>query len=212
MKYPYAKKGVTKLFAAEIFGLIGTLSLLVTATMAVLIENSKSVIAPAMICGAAGIVLYILSYIFTLIGVGQASKDESMFRFSLYGAIFGIVYALLSSFLSNAFADNVFAQTLFSLMPEFINLFIMVFIVTGIRSLAVQMGELVMDAKGKNIMIIVFIMELIVFTVRVFAGFIRTNVAAIVAAFALGFAGLLSAVSYILYLVYLGKASKMLSK
>ena len=94
------------------------------------------------------------------------------------------------------------------LVPDLINLFIMIYIVMGIRNLAKLLNDPVMEGKGETILKIVFVMGMIIFAARSLSEIVNTKEAFTIALIALGFAGILSIVSYILYLSYLSKAKK----
>lgn len=216
MRFPNAEKGVKKIFTAEILGLLSAICLVAAAVtrevVGALTKASGTIIIVATVTGIAALLLMLLSYVLNIVGISQASKDEDAFRISLYVAIFGIVFSLLSGFLGNAFEGNAYAQRIISVIPDLVNLCMMVYVVIGIRNLAVQLSDPVMEGKGQNILRTVFVMEIIIFVVRAFSGMIQTDAAAMIAIACLGFAGILSIVTYVLYLAYLSKARKMLAR
>lgn len=212
MHYPNAEKGIRKIFVAEILGLCGAIALTITVVLGLLVEVDDILAIPAILCGVAAVVLMLLSHIFNIVGITRASKDEYTFRYALYAVIFGIFFSLLSGFLNDVFDGNEYAQRLISLIPDLVNLITMVFIVMGIRNMATALNDPVMESKGRNILTIAFVMEMIIFAARAFSGFIpEGSDLAIIELIVVGFAGMLSIVTYILYLSYLAKARRMLA-
>lgn len=218
MIYENVKKGVSKIFAGEIIAIFGTVGLMVTAVLSVFAlalsgagKSADSLFIAIGICAIVSIILMLAAYIVNLVGIGQAAKDEVSFRSAFYAAIFGIVFSLLSGFLGNASEGNLFAQRLISMIPELINLIMMVCIVSGILNISAKLHDSEMVGKGETILRIVFTVSMISFVVRAISGLIQSFAGAYVVISVLAFSGLLSVINYFLYLSYLTKVKKMLS-
>lgn len=219
MNYENVRKGVSKIFTGEIIGLFATVALMVTAVLSVLAlavnESGKSantLFVTVGILAIVSIVLMLVAYIINLVGVGQAAKDEASFRSAFYIAIFGIVFSVLSGFLGNASEGNFFAQGLISMIPELINLIMMVCIVSGILNIFATLHNSEMVGKGETILRIVFTIAMISIVVRAFSGLIQSYVGTYIVMAVLAFSGILSVINYFLYLSYLSKVKKMLAE
>ena len=219
MNYENVRKGVSKIFTGEIIGLFGSVALMVTAVLSVLAlamsetgESADTLFITIGILAIVSIALMLVAYIINLVGVGQASKDESSFRSAFYMAIFGIVFSVLSGFLGNASEGNFFAQRLISMIPELVNLIMMICIVSGILNISATLHNSEMVSKGETILRIVFTVAMISLVVRAVSGLIQSYVGTYIVMSILAFSGILSVVNYFLYLSYLSKVKKMLAE
>ena len=217
MNYENVRKGVSKIFTGEIISLIGTITLMITGILSVLAvamdetgENPETLFVTTGIFAIVSIILMLVAYILNLVGVGQAAKDEPSFRSAFYMAIFGIVFSVLSGFLGNASEGNSFAQRILSLIPDLINLIMMICIVSGILNISANLHNSEMVGKGETILRIVFTVAIINLVVRVVSGLIQSYTGAYVMVAILAFSGILTIINYFLYLSYLSKAKKML--
>lgn len=218
MNYENVRKGISKIFAGEIISLVSAVTLMVTAILSVfalaaeeVTEQAGGLFISVGLFAVISIVLMLVAYIINLVGIGQASKDEHSFRSALYAAIFGIVFAVLSGFLGNASESNSFAQRLLSLIPDLLNLIMMVCIVSGILNISATLHNSEMVGKGETILRIVFTVTIIGFVVRAVSGIIQSYIGAYLMIAILAFTGILSIINYFLYLSYLSKAKKMLA-
>ena len=212
MKFPNAEKGIGKIFIAEILALIGTICVAAAAIFATLAIGTTSG-TMLILAGAFAIIMVIvmlISYIINIVGIAQASKDEDGFKTALYLTIFGIISTVVTGILSGVFPDSNFVSGIKDILPDIINLFIMICIVLGIRSMAAQLNDSAMERKGDNIIKVLFSVEVIILVARVIALIIRNNIGATIAVIVLCIAGVLNIVLYVLYLAYLSKAKKML--
>ena len=213
MRFPNAYKGIKKIFTAEILGLIGSIGLIATAVLAMLAleERSDALLIATGACAVFAGVFMLISYILNIVGLSQASHDDDSFRSAFYISIFGIVFSVLSAFLGNVFRDNVFVTRSLNIIPDLINLFIMVMVIVGIRTLSRRMGDPVMEGKGENIIRLLFVMGIVILAARFILIIFTTTFAGALAVSMVCFAGILSVITYILYLIYLAKAKKMLA-
>lgn len=174
-------------------------------------ETPETLFITTGVFAIVSIVLMLTAYIINLVGIGQAAKDEASFRSAFYAAIFGIVFSVLSGFLGNASEGNSFAQRIISIIPDLINLIMMICIVSGILRISAELHNSEMVGKGETILRIVFTVTIISFVVRVVGGLIQSYAGMYVMAAIVAFSGILTVVNYFLYLSYLSKAKKMLA-
>ena len=214
MKFPNAYAGVKKIFTSEILSIISVAALLVAAIMLLIgAGGAKAGSDTATVVGLggaglfsiAGSVIALIAFIFQIIGVSNASKDEPAFKTALIFIITGVICAIVASFTK----DNGNATTLSSIIDtvqNVSNLGVTVFIIQGIRNLADRLNNGAVSAKGATIFkIIIAIYALII-------------IASIVAIFSLTIAGIiaiivpiLNLIQYIFFLSLLAQAKKMLA-
>lgn len=241
MKFPNAYSGVKKIFSAEILSVIAVVLLiaasvfgLLTAAAAISVETADAETAsslvlaagifaiPTLALGACGTVLAIISFILQLVGVSQAKKDEPIFKTALLFILIGIISTAVSSItgtLMNSVQNLVGNRVLdifnafFSCLGKVATILVFYYIITGIISLADQIGNEKIAKQGKtiiNCVMIILVLSLIAtITVNVFPQN-GTN-AILVGVLALA-ALVIEFIAYIIYLVFLGRAKKMLKE
>ena len=224
MMFPNAAKGVKKIFTAEILSLIAAFLIIVAAVMALSTFGSiKGFEATQSTAAAAGafasgigmaifsigsLVLAIIAFIFNILGVVQASRDESTFKIALYALIAGVVFTCLGSIFENMSGPLSGAMSALATVAELI---VTLYVIQGIRLLASRLNNREVDNQGQKIymiILIVLILRLIAsILVAIFGGRFTTTLALSFYMVSI----VLSLVQYIMYLIFLAKAKKMLA-
>ena len=225
MRYPNAYGGVSKIFAAEIFAIIGAIvslvgvaatiggSIIVT-TLSTAPELADDALTSAgsftgvMIIGGAmtliGAILLIFCYILNLVGLNQAGQDDPMFKMAFLVAITVLILTIVGAVIGAITQNNSFSSTM-DTVSTIANLAIMLMVVDGIRRFAREFNNTVIDSLGRNIEILVTIMVIISIVVG-FSGAVAPGAAMVLAIIA----GIIKIVSYICYLVFLAKGKTLL--
>ena len=223
MKYPNAAKGVKRIFTAEILGLISEILLVVGFILmipAVLVDKNGAegmegaaigaTVAMGVFVLIAG-VLFIIAFIMNIVGINNASKDEENFKSALLFLVLGLVAKAASITIGRFVKDAAVATGMLDTAANLLNIFVTIFVISGIVKLADRLNRGDISAKGTNvlkILIAVNVLSLIAsFIASVMGGPVASNVTlalAIVSA-------VLSVVQYIMYLSLLSKAKKMLA-
>ena len=232
MSFPNALKGVSKMFAAEILKLIATG--LTVATGVAGIVSAAGVIEPAMqgakiteelvanninyggiiaaaIMGVGSMILYIIAYIMNLVGMAQAGRDEENFR-SAFGVSIAVLIISIATAILTAFTigGNV-PENIASTARTVCEIIVMILVVSGIMNLADRLNDEKMIRFGKNVSVIImiFVIAAAVATfISIFFG--RLDWAQHVEGILDIISGIALFIGYIVYIVYLGKAKKML--
>ena len=215
--FPNAYKGVKKLYSAEILSLIVIIMSIISAVLlivsAALLQAQPEVELAGGLLGVLGLVVVIASgvlaliaFIFNLIGLIQAKKDEYSFRVALYFTVLGII---LSVFIS-AFSSKEFLYSIFSTGANLANLLTTIFIVMGIMALAAKLENDAMIQKGGFILKVIVCVEVLALIASIISTIFRFNAGQILAGVLLLVSGVLNIVAYFIYLGYLSKAKKML--
>lgn len=222
MRFPNAAKGIKKIFAAEILSLIATVAFSIATVFGIMIsyankeggEVALGVSSVGLLIFLLGaIVLTVLAMIFKLIGVVQSSKDEPSFKMVLYFVVFGLIVNAILAVFTIFFQDNPFLYSLINSISSVISFINLLLIILGVGSLGAQLGnQEVVLRSGSQFKIILWI-GIISLLARLFAAFAPVSYFAqwVMLSFAF-IATFLSIVQYILYLVLLGKAKKMLAE
>ena len=221
MKFPNAAKGVKRIFTAEILGLISTILLIIGFVLlipALVAKNGAEGMEGAAIGAtvAMGVfvliagVLSIIAFIMNIIGISNASKDEENFKSALLFLILGLVAKAASITIGRFVKDAAVATGMLDSASSLLNIFVTIFVISGIVKLADRLNRGDISAKGTNvlkILIAVNVLSLIAsFVASVMGGPVASGVSLVLAIVS----AVLSLVQYIMYLSLLGKAKKML--
>ena len=221
MKFPNAAKGVKRIFTAEILGLISTILLIIGFVLlipALVAKNGAEGLEGAAIGAtvAMGVfvliagVLSIIAFIMNIIGISNASKDEENFKSALLFLILGLVAKAASITIGRFVKDAAVATGMLDSASSLLNIFVTIFVISGIVKLADRLNRGDISAKGTNvlkILIAVNVLSLIAsFVASVMGGPVASGVSLVLAIVS----AVLSLVQYIMYLSLLGKAKKML--
>ena len=210
MRFPNAHEGVKKIFTAEILMLIVTLGTLIVNGLAMSQNRPDGLIAAAAIILVAAGVISIIAFIMNLLGIIQARKDESKFTYALYAVIGGIVASLVQS----AFPNNGIVVDAANTVSSICSALATYFVIDAILSLAEQLGNADMIAKGKRARIIVITLWLIVVILQLVGTIFGAGneTLLLIESVLLVAAGVLSILLYFVYLSYLSKARTMLGQ
>jgi len=216
MKFTNAFEGVKKIFAAEILALIasvcGTIALALPVVALVAAANQSgggtaASLGGLVVVGIATVVLSIIAFIFKLIGVNKASKDEPAFKIAFYMILAGIVVSVLTGI----FSSNSTVSSIMSAIGEIVNLAVTVYIIQGIKNLAQRLGDDKMVKSGDTLFKYIIAIYILVIIAQIVIMILQNGAAVVVALVIIVISGILEIIQYILYIRYLAKAKKMLA-
>jgi len=216
MRFPNAAKGVKKIFTAEILQLIAEIVAIVAIAMLIITLSAAKVNSQGgtIIAGTGTVVLFtgtavlaLIAGIMSLVGIIQASGDESSFKVALAA----IIISLATAVIAGIFSTNGAIQGICQIIQNVMSLAVTVFVINGVTNLAEKLNNMEVFDKGKNllkIIICIYAFSLVASVISlIFGGTFASVTAAILALIA----ALLNVLSYILYLILLNKAKKMLA-
>lgn len=241
MKFPNAYSGVKKIFTGEILSIIGIALLIITAVLALVAaaagiatETADAQTASALsavaggfligtvVFGAGCAVLMIISFILQIVGVSKASKDEPRFKTAFFLIMVGIISTSVSiltetasSFFPSLFGGNVLAmlEVFFSNLARIVTILVTYYIIEGITSLADRIGNEKISKQGKTILNLILLFLVLSLIAAITSDVFHHNgTNAIIASVLSLAAAIIEFVAYIIYLVFLGKAKKMLKE
>ena len=212
MSFPNAQKGVSKIFIAQILQLIGAIVSIISAVIMLAgaaavynaaTEGAMAVLGVSAIVFIVSLIVAIVAFILNIVGLVQAQKDDQGFRMALVFSLICIVLSIVSTLLVTA-NPNVanwmqFVITIFELA-------VFEYVVVGIMSLAQKLGNQGMVSYGSKVRIIITILYFILLMIRLF-GNMNADFGVIMGVIS----SILELVMYIAYIIYLGKAKKMLA-
>ncbi len=203
MRFPNGHKGVKKLFASEILNIAATLLFFATAVISIINSKKSSddryLTAVFVLLLFAGIVA-IVSFLLQIIGINQARKDGRYFGTALLFLFAGIPADIVASVTQGTF------RNIFSSINEVLTLLVTVYIILGIYDLAEKLENKNLMLHGKVVLFLsasVFAAAVLFRTVPVFVPRTESLFNLIVA--------VMEFIGYLVFLIYLGRARKMLS-
>ena len=225
MKFPNAANGVKKIFTAEILSLISSVCVFVTivlmlaalaSTAGAISDGSDGAAVGALASGAgtvvfgiATVVLAIIAFILNIVGITKASKDEESFKMALYALIGGIILSVIGSAFTNV---NGYVSSIMQALQVVADLLVLLYVIQGVRYLALKLNRPDIDQKGQNLFKIIFCVLVLQFIARMVVVIFGGQAASVPAAVIALIAVVLSVVQYSLYLAFLAKAKKMLAE
>lgn len=226
MKFSHAENGVKKIFVAEILSLIAAFLIIIAAFMAFSTlgsmqgyeatqSNTAAVGAFAsgigmVIFSIGSLVLAIIAFILNIVGVAKASRDESTFKIALYALIAGIAFTCLGNVFENLKIGPLSgAMTALATVSELI---VTLYVIQGIRMLATRLNNREVDNQGQKIYMIILIVLVLRLIANILVAIFGGRFTTILALSFYMVSVVLSLVQYILYLVFLAKAKKMLAQ
>ena len=221
MKFPFAAKGVSKIFNAEIISLIAALiggvgMILSFIAVSGNVDESTSyalIIATGACVLVAGIIIAVAG-IMSIVGYFQAGKDEVSFKRAILCVIFSIVFTVAASFFANQTGFFGWLYTILTVAGNVCNMLATIFLILGLMALSVKCSRSDMVKHGKDILTTLVILYVLTFVLNFI---IRLGAES--TAFGSGIVNWLSGLSlcftvflYIFQIYYLGKAKKMLKE
>ena len=212
MKFPSAHAGVKKIFLAALFELIATVLTIVSAVLIAI--NEKNFADGVLALGLAAGALALVAFIFQLIGLNQARRDDRSFGSALWVVFIAILATLVSIILS--FFKGEWVAYVTGGLDAFVSAcgtVVVIYIVTGIFTLANKLGEKGFADNGRALRVILTVLFIIAIVLRLLASFLRPNqdIITVMGYVSIGSAAL-QFIAEIWYFIYLARAPRKLSK
>lgn len=203
--YPNAANGISKIYLAQIIGIIASVAVFVTgiaglsATGSALSGNINGIYSSLGVVGLAGglaVILGIVSFVLTFLGLNTAKRDHSAFGTAFYIVIVGIVCSILSGCLGGGLIKSIL-----DIINSLVDLGVMFFVIQGVTALLpnsnlVDRGRSLIGIAG-----VAIVVEIIANILSgVFALGLLTTIISTICSF----------VFYVLYLLFLSEAKKEL--
>lgn len=224
MTFPRARKGVRKIFAAELITLFVGLA---TGFLSIFFESEIRLLPQAiegltkggslemngwivLIIAGVAVVLSLFAALINLIGYIQASRDETSFLGAL---IFMLLNAVLSGFATYFQQSNEVFAGAFTISASIAELFMIILTVKGLVNLSYNLNSRKMVSRGNVLLRLIAVICLLSVVAEIVVFLFRLNVFVTSLLFAVLITNLvLSLVYYIIYLIYLSSCCAMLSE
>ena len=221
MKFPFAAKGVSKIFNAEIISLIAALIGGVGMVLSFIavsgnVDNNTSdtlIIATGACVLVAGIIIAVAG-IMSIVGYFQAGKDEVSFKRAILCVLFSIVFTAVASFFANQTGFFGWLYTILTLVGNICNMLATIFLILGLMALSVKCSRPDMVKHGKDILTTLVILYILTFILNFFIrlGAESTAFGSSIVNWLSGLSLCFTVFLYVFQIYYLGKAKKMLKE
>lgn len=219
MTYPNAANGVKKMFKAQILAIFGTVFLAFSAIFTILLGSSGNAGATNDSDSFLAVMMIVAFVVFTavtvvagimhLIGLVRAGRDERAFRTALFAIIVNMIFIVLGAIFSGLKNDTM--SSLMNLFSTIMDMIAFLYVIQGIRNLAIELGNDKIDRMGDSIFKIILIVLVLEFIANIIVLIIGGQTSDIVAGIVALMAAILSFVQYIIYLIFLARGVKMLN-
>ncbi|MCR5430222.1 MAG: hypothetical protein K6E58_03210, partial [Eubacterium sp.] len=129
MKFPNAKKGISKILLSEIIFIIATaVSLIGVLVLIIAGKTSENLTVGTGLVVLISMTVVVVSSIIQLVGIIQARKDEKCFKYAILVLILNVILVIFAS----AFEQNAVLNTIFSTLETISELAVIILIVKAI--------------------------------------------------------------------------------
>ena len=210
--FPNARRGVKKLFIAEILTIFAAI-LSLAATVIVAIPQMKES-APGQIVltifAIAALFFIVVGFLLHIFGLFQGGRDSGHFRVAFWAAIFALVFAIAGNVLKGTVLDLPWLSTIFSTLSQVLNAFVIIYVISGIASMAVRIGRLDVARRGTIMIWIILGLYIVSALLTFLSGFFVSEPFVTFVAVISIVSAVVELVIYIAYLFYLLTATKIL--
>ena len=211
MKFPNAHKGVKNIVIGFILEVVAVVLLSIAAILARPGADAASIATSATFI-LVGSIITIVAFIFELVGLFQAKKDEGSFSTALWMVLFMFLLAVISAICSFFPLSYVLAKPICDVLVDACRLVMMLSIIGGIANMAEKLNEKEYAANGRTIRMVLAGLFLMGLVLQLLSALI-VNPGALKVMFVLGVVGLVAElIADICLVIYLIKAPKKLSK
>ena len=221
MKFPNAAKGVKKIFNAEIISLIaaliggtGLIMGLIGTSSETGDSNGTTLLA---VSGAllivSGIALLVAG-IMNIVGFLQAAKDEEGLKRAVLCTVFSALFAFVAAFFENQTGFLGSLGTVLSSVSTVLNMLVALFVIGGLMNLSAECNRPDMVKRGHDILTTIIVSYIITFALSLLIRFgaYTSSFGAGIINWLSGLSALFTVFIYVLELIYLAKAKKMLAE
>ena len=211
MRFPSAYHGVKKLFIGELLQiLVAALGIAVAVLASVNQQNPNDVIAGVLAgVGIGTLVILLIAAIIQFIGFIQASRDDGNFKVSLWLIILSLILTVTAQILGGLNINATIAISAIEVVTNIANVLVLLYMLYGIVALAAKLGNGLMAGRGRMLVWAVVIMFVFTTAFAILSRYIPSQ--EVVTTFSI-VAAVIETIIYILIVIYLGAATRMLSR
>lgn len=209
MKFPNAKKGISKILVSEILYVIANAVALVGVVLLIIANKpSDGLYLGGGAAASIGMTVVMVSSIIQLVGIVQARKDEKCFKYAILVIILNVVLAMFATI----FEHNSVLNTIFSTAEIISELAVIILIIKAIVNLANHMHKPEIAEKGMHMIKNIIMINTVEIIARLTEGLTKDTVMEGVTIALLVCTSVAAIIKYFIYINLLSKTKKMLSE
>ena len=210
--FPNARKGVKKLFIAEILTIFSAILGLVATVLTAIPHVAES--GPGQIVlivfALTALFFIIIAFALHIFGLFQGSRDSGHFWVAFWAAIFSIIFTIVASILKGAIPSIAWLHSIFSTLAQVLNAFVIIYVISGISSMALRLGKVGFAKRGTIMVWIILGLYLVAAVLNFLSGFFTAEAFVVFFGVITVASNVLTIIIYIAYLFYLLRATRIL--
>lgn len=212
MTFPKAYSGVRKIFVSELLQILGGFLAALTAIFAV--TGFTPLVAAGGSIGIAALVLEVVAFILQMVGLAQGGKGADQFMIAFWIIVISIVLNILIPILNQYVPNLGVVISVLEAVAGAASVFAILYTIFGVVNLANKLGDNDMAYNGRRLAWLVVILYATGVVIKLIPSFIPdpTKVVTTVIGVIAIVAAVIEVICYVLTLIYLGRAVKMLRK
>lgn len=214
MTFPKAERGIKIVFFAQIsfmlasvFSTASAIGNMINYYIYINFPKEELLLAPFLIIAILAVIFLLAGFALTIIGVLKASGENENFKVALYSILFGVALSIIGMIWSG---DNA-VGTITGLLTTLTSFLAIIYVIQGIRSLSLKLDKKEMDQTGSRLYTLFSVFYVIETCSNIAILIFNDNSSFIIVSLLQIFFNIMSVVQYLIFMLYLRKAIKMLA-
>lgn len=214
MTFPKAERGIKIVFLAQIsfmlasvFSTASAIGNMINYYIYINFPKEDLLLAPFLIIAILAVIFLLAGFALTIIGVLKASGENENFKVALYSILFGVALSIIGMIWSG---DNA-VGTITGLLTTLTSFLAIIYVIQGIRSLSLKLDKPEMEQTGSRLYTLFSVFYVIETCSNIAILIFNDNSSFIIVSLLQIFFNIMSVVQYLIFMLYLRKAIKMLA-
>lgn len=214
MTFPKAERGIKIVFLAQIsfmlasvFSTASAIGNMINYYIYINFPKEELLLAPFLIIAILAVIFLLAGFALTIIGVLKASGENENFKVALYSILFGVALSIIGMIWSG---DNA-VGTITGLLTTLTSFLAIIYVIQGIRSLSLKLDKKEMEQTGSRLYTLFSVFYVIETCSNIAILIFNDNSSFIIVSLLQIFFNIMSVVQYLIFMLYLRKAIKMLA-
>lgn len=214
MTFPKAERGIKIVFLAQIsfmlasvFSTASAIGNMINYYIYINFPKEELLLAPFLIIAILAVIFLLAGFALTIIGVLKASGENENFKVALYSILFGVALSIIGMIWSG---DNA-VGTITGLLTTLTSFLAIIYVIQGIRSMSLKLDKPEMEQTGSKLYTLFSVFYVIETCSNIAILIFNDNSSFIIVSLLQIFFNIMSVVQYLIFMLYLRKAIKMLA-
>nr|WP_316620331.1 hypothetical protein [uncultured Ruminococcus sp.] len=214
MTFPKAERGIKIVFLAQIsfmlasiFSTASAIGNMINYYIYINFPEEELLLAPFSIIAILAVIFLLAGFALTIIGVLKASGEDENFKVALYSILFGVALSIIGMIWSG---DNA-VGTITGLLTTLTSFLAIIYVIQGIRSMSLKLDKPEMEQTGSKLYTLFSVFYVIETCSNIAILIFNDNSSFIIVSLLQIFFNIMSVMQYLIFMLYLRKAIKMLA-